>query len=285
MVSALFKKKSPDDMGTALRDGLTEFVATGLFVYFGTLSVAACAKKGALSEFENLYAVISLFPIAFAFGISITVLVYSIGHVTGGHMNPGVSLLMYFKREMSLWKMLIYMVCQGLGAMIGSAMVLGTAQSIVQSNGGTYNLGQNSLSSTTSVGSAFLVEIVGSFMFYFVIAQTALDKKGVAKTSFPPLPIGLSLVVVHICLIPFTGCGINPARTFGPSMVSIMTGYPVAGSRGYWVYYIAPFSASFLVAEFTNFLESAQEPCEPCERVAPTPDNEEPLLSGSDEVA
>lgn len=100
---------------------------------------------------------------------------------------------------------------------------------------------------------------MGSFFFYFVIAMAALDERGIAKTSFPGIPIGLSLVVVHICLIPFTGCGVNPARTFGPSMIVCMSSYDecsdVAGDW-YWIYYIGPFLASFFVAEVTNLMNT-----------------------------
>ena len=95
---------------------------------------------------------------------------------------------------------------------------------------------------------------MGSFFFYFVIAQTALDKRGIASTPFPAIPIGLILIVVHICLIPFTGCGVNPARTFGPSMVTCMANSDAckaAAGDWYWIYYIAPLLAAFLVAEVT----------------------------------
>jgi glycerol uptake facilitator-like aquaporin len=99
---------------------------------------------------------------------------------------------------------------------------------------------------------------MGSFFFYFVVSQTALDKNGtLAKTSFPAIPIGFSLVVVNICLIPFTGCGVNPARTFGPAMVTCMS--PDGNCEGavgdwWWIYFVGPFVAAFLVAEITALI-------------------------------
>ena len=103
----------------------------------------------------------------------------------------------------------------------------------------------------------FLAEFTGSVVFFFVIAQTALDKRGIATTPFPALPIGLILVAVHVCLIPLTGCGVNPARTFGPSMVGCMESKDVCDQvvqSSYWIYYAGPFLASFFVAELTNLM-------------------------------
>jgi len=100
---------------------------------------------------------------------------------------------------------------------------------------------------------------MGSTFFYFVIAQTALDERGISGSFFPPLVIGLSLVVAHLGLIPFTGCGLNPARTFGPSMIVCMAGNcDEVVSDAYWIYWIGPFSGSFIVAELTYWLKNLQ---------------------------
>jgi len=102
------------------------------------------------------------------------------------------------------------------------------------------------------------MELMGSIFFYFVIAQTALDERGIAGSFFPPLAIGLSLIVVHLALIPFTGCGVNPARTFGPSMVICMStsgNCSEVVSSSYWIYWIGPFVAASIVAEFTLWLK------------------------------
>ena len=89
------------------------------------------------------------------------------------------------------------------------------------------------------------------------LTVTALDKNGIAKTNFPAIPIGFSLVVVHICLIPFTGCGVNPARTFGPAVVTCMSAEgdcEAAIGDWWWIYYVGPFLAAFLVAEITALI-------------------------------
>lgn len=209
-----------------------------------------------------------ILPIAICFGVSILLaMAYSIGHITGGHMNPGVSLLMFFRGQLSLTKMMCYWFAQLVGAMLASALVWGSVsgmEGIVKAGGNPvlrtpFYLGSTTLNEDVSTGNGFLLEFMGSFIFYFVIAQTALDKRGVAKTSFPAIPIGLILVVVHVCLIPFTGCGVNPARTFGPAMVTCMgMGSEhcsnVVGSW-WWIYWVGPFAAAFCVAEVTHLMD------------------------------
>ena len=98
---------APDDMANRkllIRDTLVEFVSTSIFVYFGTLSVVSTGTLLVESGIPDDAA--KLTPISFAFGVAIAVLVYSMGHLTGGHMNPGVTLLMYFRRMISLKRML-----------------------------------------------------------------------------------------------------------------------------------------------------------------------------------
>jgi len=201
-----------------------------------------------------------------SFGVSILALVHSIGHLTGGHMNPGVSLLMFFRRQMSGKKMLCYWLSQFVASLLASSLVWGSVSDISgqdKPNGEQVarpplQLGATTLDPEINTGNGFLLELMGSTVFYFVIACTALDERGIAKTHFPAIPIGLVLVVVHICLIPFTGCGVNPARTFGPSMVTCMTGKDscdLVVDSWYWIYYIGPFLASYIVAEITNLMQ------------------------------
>jgi len=180
-----------------------EFVATTLFVFNGCLSAVSTGRKlvgqGATED------VARILPIAFTFGISIMTLAYAIGHITGGHMNPAVSFLMFLRRQMSFWKMICYWGAQIIGSLLGSALLWGCTSSL-SGKAGVYerppfNLGSTTLDSSISWENGFLLEFMGSFFFFFVIAQTALDTKGIADSFFPAIPIGFSLIVVHICLI------------------------------------------------------------------------------------
>lgn len=256
-IIGLFSSSGPDDTSNTkllLKHTAIEFLATTIFVYFGTLSAVSTGTKlgGGSGEGSD---VARIFPIAFSFGIMIMCLAYSIGHITGGHMNPGVSFMMLLRKQMSLQKMVFYWFAQFFGAMLGSAFVWGSTNGLGDA---PYKLGSNTLDPNITVGNGFLVEIIGSFFFYFVISQTALDTKGIGNTSFPPIAIGFSLVVTHICLIPFTGCGVNPARTFGPAVVVCAADKTLCGEvvgSWWWIYWAGPFFAAFLVAEVNALME------------------------------
>lgn len=257
---------SPNDTANTkrlARDTFVEFVATTLFIFAGTLSATSTGLKLVGMGVESDVA--RTLPIAMTFGISIMVLAFSIGHMTGGHMNPAVSLLMLLRRQISPVKMICYWLAQFLGSLVAASLTWGCISNLAGSakigdedfNRPPFTLGSTTLDSSLSTGNGFLLEFMGSVFFYFVIAQTALDKRGIATSNLPAIPIGFSLIVVHICLIPFTGCGVNPARTFGPSMVTCMGGgvcEDVAGSW-YWIYYIGPFLAAWFVAELTVLME------------------------------
>ena len=89
------------------------------------------------------------------------------------------------------------------------------------------------------MGSAFLIEAMGTFLLVWTVCMTAVSKKSIAA-NIAPIAIGWSVLLAHLVLIPYTGCGINPARSFGPHLVTIMAG-PEVGDAGWWVYYTAPF--------------------------------------------
>lgn len=130
-------------------------------------------------------------------------------------MNPGVSLLMFFRRQISFPKMMTYWMAQFLGALLGAALTWGCVSGLAGADKALqdqfsglaefsrppFELGSTTLNSKITTGNGFLIEFMGSFFFYLVIAQTALDKRGIAETAFPAFPIGFILIVVHICLI------------------------------------------------------------------------------------
>eukprot|EP00557_Chaetoceros_sp_GSL56_P003552 CAMPEP_0176488992 /NCGR_PEP_ID=MMETSP0200_2-20121128/7031_1 /TAXON_ID=947934 /ORGANISM="Chaetoceros sp., Strain GSL56" /LENGTH=379 /DNA_ID=CAMNT_0017886065 /DNA_START=907 /DNA_END=2046 /DNA_ORIENTATION=+ len=275
----IINNPAPDDTFNRkklAKQSLIEFCATTVFIYFGTLSAISTGTK--LGDGTGIgQDVARIMPIAFTFGITIMCLAYSIGHITGGHMNPGVSFLMFLHRQISFTKMIFYWMAQFSGSIVASALVWGSTSNLGEvSYGGGSNsdgaslmypntpflLGSTTLNDKISVGNGFLLETMGSFFFYFVISQTALDERGIAKSKFPAIPIGFSLVVVHICLIPFTGCGVNPARTFGPAVMTCM----VASANGvagdceaaigdfWWIYYVGPLMAALLVVEVSSLM-------------------------------
>jgi MIP family channel proteins len=220
-----------------------------------------------------------LLTIATAFGVGIAVLAYGIGHISGGHINPAVTLAFMLLGDISIVKGILYMVVQFTGAIVGSLIVWGCASGLadacdedsqdpvcLNSNfdgqfGPAFTLGLNTVSATTSIGSAFLLELVGTYLLVITVLNSAVDKNSAAG-SCAPIAIGWSVMLAHINLIPFTGCGINPARSFGPMIVDSIAGI---GSevwiRGAWVYYVAPFVGSAFAAVTYKFvLASPDDP-------------------------
>ena len=208
-----------------------------------------------------------------AFGIGISVLAYAIGHISGGHINPAVTLAFMALGDISIVKGILYMLAQFIGAIIGSLIVWGcsprlddvgcTAESTepvcLGSNfdgdfGPAFSLGLNTVAGTTSIGSAFLLELVGTYLLVITVLNSAVDKNSGAANC-APIAIGWSVLLAHINLIPFTGCGINPARSFGPMIVDSIAGISSAvWIRGAWVYYVAPFVGALLAAATYKFI-------------------------------
>lgn len=89
------------------------------------------------------------------------------------------------------------------------------------------------------MGSAFVIEAVGTFFWVWAFCMTFLSKSSMAG-NIAPIAVGWAVLVAHLVLLPFTTCGINPARSFGPHLVVIMAGEKV-GYEGWWVYYTGPF--------------------------------------------
>lgn len=115
-----------------------------------------------------------------------------------------------------------------------------------------FNLGSNVVSESLGSGSAFLIETMGTFLLVWTVMMTAVHKKSIAG-NIAPIAIGWSVLLAHLVLVPFTGCGINPARSAGPHVVSAVAGSFV-GYRGVWVFYTAPFVGAGAAALLTSFI-------------------------------
>jgi len=231
-----------------------EFMAMTLFVWIGTgaaVSASFWSVDGADAG--------KLITIAIAFGFGISVLAYGIGHISGGHINPAVTFAFVVLGEQCIVSGLLYMVSQFIGAIFGSFIVWGCFASLtaecsesgdavcaanLQSDGSfgpAFNLGLNQVGPTVSNGCAFLLEMMGTFLLVITVLNSAVDPKSAAGNA-APIAIGWSVMLCHIILVPFTGCGINPARSFGPMIVGSIAGIGDAvWISGWWVYYTAPF--------------------------------------------
>ena len=172
-----------------------------------------------------------------AFGLSIVAMAYVIGDISGCHINPAVSIGMWIDSRMDAKDLIMYIVFQCIGAIIGIAIlavIINSAPSL-----GGYSLtglGQNGFGSASSVGldvvGAILVEIILTFVFVFTVLGVT---KKTENEIVAGLVIGLTLTLVHIMGIPLTGTSVNPARSLAPAL--FLGGQAL---QQVWVFILAP---------------------------------------------
>lgn len=175
--------------------------------------------------------------VAFAFGMSIVAEAYSIGNISGCHINPAVSLGVLISGGMSGKDFVGYVIAQILGAFVGSgldAAVMGMAG--LEDQTGAF--GANGFAGVNgSAGAALLVEIILTFIFVMTILGVTSKKAG--HGSFGGLVIGLTLFFIHMVGIGLTGASVNPARSIAPAVVAAIAGNPEPISQ-LWVFIVAP---------------------------------------------
>ena len=190
---------------------------------------------------------------ALAFGLTIVAMAYSIGNISGCHINPAVSLGVLLSGGMSAGEFIGYVISQCVGALAGSGIL-----ALIFNLGGvkdmTGGVGSNGLAGVGGNALAgLIVEIVLTFIF--VIAILGVTSKKANHGSFGGLVIGLTLVVVHILGIGLTGTSVNPARSFGPALVAMINGNsePMAAL---WVFIVGPLVGAALAAFTYKALEA-----------------------------
>ena len=175
---------------------------------------------------------------ALAFGLTIVAMAYSIGNISGCHINPAVSLGVLLTGGISVKDFIGYVISQCVGALVGAgvlAAIFGFGN-VTDMTGG---FGSNGLAGVNgSAVAGLLVEIVLTFVF--VLAILGVTSKTAGHGSFAGLVIGLTLVLVHILGIGLTGTSVNPARSFGPALVAAFTGN-TAPLASLWVVIVGPF--------------------------------------------
>ena len=182
---------------------------------------------------------------ALAFGLVIVAMAYSIGNISGCHINPAVSLAMLISGKMKAKDFIGYVVAQVLGAIVGAAL-LGLFCGGFESLGG--NVAQTPLvSAYGDIGSLFvalIVEIVLTFIFVTAILGVTSKSENGAVTG---LVIGGSLTLVHLLGIGLTGTSVNPARSFGPALLQAFAGNTAALEQ-IWIFIIGPLAGAALAA-------------------------------------
>lgn len=192
---------------------------------------------------------------ALAFGLSIVAMAYSIGNISGCHINPAVSLGVLLSGGIDIRDFLGYVVAQCIGALVGSGLLAAifAMGGVTDMTGG---LGTNGLAGVNGSGVAgLLVEIVLTFIF--VTCILGVTSKNAGHGSLAGLVIGLTLTGVHILGIGLTGTSVNPARSFGPAVMAAIYGN-VEPISCLWVFIAGPLIGAAIAAFVYNFLEFAE---------------------------
>jgi len=178
---------------------------------------------------------------------AITALAYSIGHVSGGHINCAVTLGLVIAGACPVVDGLVIVCGQILGSLFGAGLLAGVFSKKMDATGA---LGSNAFSPGFGAGNVFIGECLMTFLLFFVVAECALRKRldfnpkifmdGVGFN--PPIAIGFAVFLAHMVLIPVDGCSINPTRSFGPLVVASMRGLPKGSTHweNFPVFFFAP---------------------------------------------
>lgn len=150
--------------------------------------------------------------IAFAHGLAILVMIAALGHVSGAHFNPAVTLGLLLGKQITASLAAMYWVAQLLGGLLAAAAIAAFFDSEVVANG-TPALGEG-----INVGAGIALETIATFFLVLVVYGTAVDAR--APKSVYPVGIGLSITAGILAIGPFTGAALNPARWFGPAVVA-----------------------------------------------------------------
>jgi aquaporin TIP len=221
----------------SLRATFAEFVATLLFVFVGVGSVVVAAGGG------------GVVGVALAHGLAIALLVAGIGAISGGHINPAVTFAMVITGRITITRGGMYVVAQLAGAVVGMlflrAFLIDEVVDAVGPGGHVINK-EVVRESLNAVG----LEAIGTFMLVWTVFAVAVTPRG-NSGIIAPLFIGLAILVDHLVLIPLTGSGVNPARTFGPALVN-------NAWTDHWVYWVGPLLGA-AVAGVTYFLLYMQD--------------------------
>uniref|UniRef100_A0A8C9RPY8 Aquaporin-4 n=1 Tax=Scleropages formosus TaxID=113540 RepID=A0A8C9RPY8_SCLFO len=212
-----------------------EFLATMIFVL---LSVGSTINWGAGEEKQSPP---DLVLISLCFGLSIATMVQCFGHISGGHINPAVTAAMVCTRKLSLAKAFFYLIAQCLGATVGAGILFMVTPASVRGN-----LGVTSVSSSISVGHALVVELLITFELVFTVFATC-DPKRVDLKGSAALAIGIAVSIGHLFAIPYTGASMNPARSFGPALVTW-------NWENHWVYWTGPIMGGVVAAALYEYV-------------------------------
>ena len=219
---------------------LAEMIGTMVLVLMG----CGTAVSLGCDPVNNIPAVVGT---ALAFGLAVIGMAYAIGKISGCHINPAITLGVALSGRMGWKDAIMYMIFQVIGAFIGSAILFWMTKEV-----GLEGTGANDLQSGVSVLGGLLAEIFFTFVFVFVVLAATHEKNGAGNAA--GLAIGLTLVLVHLVCIRYTGTSVNPARSIAPAVFQGGTAL-----SNLWIFIVGPFVGGALAAGIYKIFDCKKE--------------------------
>jgi aquaporin Z len=224
-----------------LRRGFAEFVGTFALIFVGAgsiLTLTTVFEPGISgAQAQGVYNGLTLVSVALAHGLVIAVMVSAVGHISGGHFNPAVTLGFLVTRRIAPTLALVYWSVQFLGAAAAAALLRWFYSEHVRQ---LTNLGAPGLGGGIDQWQGLVIELVLTFFLVWVVFASAADPGGTFK-SIAGLAIGLTITFDIFIGGPLTGAAMNPARAFGPELIS-------RDWADAWIWYVGPFAGAVLAA-------------------------------------
>jgi aquaporin Z len=211
---------------------IAEFIGTAILVIGGCgAAIFTGAQMGPLGT-------------AIAFGLSLTLITYAFGHISGGHFNPAVTIAMTLTHKLNKKVTSLYIVAQLLGALVGGFILFFIAQGTGIS---TVGFASNSLLNDTTILSGFLIEVLLTMVLCLVAIETTASR---FPKGFAGITLGATLALIHMISIQLTNTSVNPARSFG---VAFFAGGPAVTYL--WIFLIAPVIGAVLSFYLYRFMQ------------------------------
>ncbi|MEC6797676.1 MIP/aquaporin family protein [Photobacterium sp. S4TG1] len=233
-----------------------EFIGTGLLIFFGVGCVAALKLTGA--DFGQ-------WEVSIMWGLGVAIAIYVTAGVSGAHLNPAVTIALASFHGFNKRKVLPYIMSQVLGAFAAAALIYGLYSNLFTDYEASHNIVRGTVASldtasifstfphpSLSFGGAFAVEFTITAVLMFAILAIGDDKNGAPRGAMGPLLIGLLIAVIGGSLGPLTGFAMNPARDFGPKLLTFFAGWDTVALTGAKdiPYFIVPILAPICGALF-----------------------------------
>jgi len=223
-------------MNSLLKKAIAECIGTFVLVF---VACGVAALTGG-----------TLVGTSLAFGLVIVAMAYSIGRISGCHINPAVSIAVFACKKMSLKEFLVYICAQLVGGFLGGVAIFGFAKManlelLGDACNYVVNFGVQGLTAGT-IFSALLVEIVLTFIFVYVILNVTDERAKLG--NFPGIIIGLTLTLVHLIGINLTGTSVNPARSIATAFAALIFNGSAEALSQVWIFIVAPLVGGLLAA-------------------------------------